>query len=515
MRLKSAKRVPRPAARALAALAALAALLFAPVLVGGRIFYERDIHLWFWGQTETLVRCVAAGSWPVWDPYLAFGHPLWANPGAQVLYPLTWLNLLVQPPTFYTLYVVSHCLFAGLGTWYFGRRIGLGFGAALAAAAFWTASGPFLSFAGLWQHYAGLAWLPWVLLAGERAWSEPSARRSLGWGAAAAGQALTGSADMCLMTGVVCAAWLLLRARLLDGPSVTRRLAAAAGALLWAAALGAALWMPAVELLERVRRIAISPAAIAEWSLHPASLGQLLFPLPPQQLPLRPELSQALFDGRGEPLLASLYLGLSLVPLVALAFGGRQRRSAVILAVIGGGALLVALGHHTPLLAALLHIPPLRMLRYPSKALGPAAFAWAMLAGLGLQAWGSDERARRTPAVVAGAGATLIAAALGGFVLFRPGAVAQAVLSADPDVRSRLLSVGVALLFAAVLAATATLLVASRARAAPMALAALAVLDLVVAQRGVNPTAPAALARPPPTLGAIDRGPTTRVFAFS
>jgi membrane protein YfhO len=515
MHLKSAKRGPRPAARALVALAALAVVVFSPVLAGGRVFYERDIHLWFWGQAETFVRCVAAGSWPVWDPYLAFGHPLWANPGAQVLYPLTWLNLLVQPPRFYTLYVVSHWLFAGLGTYLFGRRIGLGFGAALAAAAFWTVSGPFLSFTSLWQHYAGLAWLPWVLLAGERAWSEPSARRSLAWGAAAAGQALTGSADMCLMTAVVCAAWLLPRARPHDGPPRGRRLAAASGALLWAAAFGAASWVPALELLARVRRAAISPAAIAEWSLHPASLGQLLLPLRPQQLPLRPDLGQALFDGRGEPLLASLYLGLSLVPLVILAFTGSERRSALILALIGGGAVLVALGHHTPLLVALLHIPPLRMLRYPSKALGPASFAWALLAGLGLEAWRGGDRSRRTPAVLAAGGAALVAAALGALALLRPDAVERSLLAADADVRPTLLRAAGSLLFAALLAGTAAALAAGRARAAPIAAAAVAVLDLVVAQRGVNPTAPAALARAPATLGAIERGPATRVFAFS
>src|SRR5437867_1108837 len=258
MRLKSAKRVPRPAARALAALAALAALLFAPVLVGGRIFYERDIHLWFWGQTETLVRCVAAGSWPVWDPYLAFGHPLWANPGAQVLYPVSWANLLVQPTTFYTLYVVFHYLFAGFGTYLLGRRIGLGFPAALAAAAFWISSGPFLSFVSLWQHYAGLAWMPWVLLAGERAWAEPSSRRAMVWGLAAAGQALAGSVDACLMTAVVSAAWLLPRASGERSPAPGRRLVAAAGALAWAVVLSAALWVPAAELLRQVRRSAIA-----------------------------------------------------------------------------------------------------------------------------------------------------------------------------------------------------------------------------------------------------------------
>jgi hypothetical protein len=505
-----------PAVRALFALGALAALLFAPVLFAGRIFYARDIHLWFWGQAETFVRCLAAGSWPVWDPYLAFGHPLWANPGTQVLYPVTWAHLLVRPAMFYTLYVVAHFLFAGVGTYLLGRRIGLGFPAALGAAAFWTSSGPFLSFASLWQHYAGIAWMPWVLLAGELVWSEPSATRALAWGSAAAGQALAGSVDSCVMTAVVSAAWLLPRALPCRWPQFGRRLAATAGALAWSVALTAALWMPAVELLRRLRRAAMSPAAVAEWSLHPAGLGQLWLPLLPHQFPLRPEVRNALFDGRGEPLLGSLYLGLSLLPLIPAAFAARWRRAALILAGIGGGALLVALGHHTPLLIALLEIPLARMLRYPSKAVVLAAYAWALLAGLGLDTWLRGDGRRRGPALVAGAVGSTFAAILGAFVLLRPHAVAAAVLAPGVDGPTVLAPVAASALFAALLGGSATALAISGARVAPFAVAGLAVLDLAVAQRALNPTAPAdVLTRPPMTLGAIERGPTTRVFAFS
>lgn len=49
-------------------------------------------------------------------PLFGFGQPLWANPGNQVLYPLTWLNLFFLPETYLTLYVVGHALWAALGT---------------------------------------------------------------------------------------------------------------------------------------------------------------------------------------------------------------------------------------------------------------------------------------------------------------------------------------------------------------------------------------------------------------
>ena len=170
---------------ALGVLALLTAALFGEILLG-RVLYERDIHLLFYGQAETLVRIVAAGAWPVWDPYLAFGQPLLANPGAQVLYPWTWLNFVAPPADSYDFYVVSHHLLSAFGMYWFAGKLGVSRPGALIAATLWSASGPFLSFVNLWQHFAGAAWIPWVLLAADRALSEPRVGRVLLWGAAVA-----------------------------------------------------------------------------------------------------------------------------------------------------------------------------------------------------------------------------------------------------------------------------------------------------------------------------------------
>jgi hypothetical protein len=234
----------------------------------------------------------------------------------------------------------------------------------------------------------------------------------------------------------------------------------------------------------------------------------------PGQLPLRPDIGNALFDGRGEPLLGSLYLGLSLLPLVTAAFGGHRRSAALILAGMGVAALFVALGHHTPLLAALLKIPFLRMFRYPSKAVVVTAFAWALLAGLGLDGWLRGGRGRG-PAL-AGVAGSLVAAGLATFVFLRPQAVAAAVLAPGVDGAAVLAPVAGSIFFAALLAGAVAVFAARAGRIALCAVAALAVLDLGVAQRSLNPTALAeTLGRPPITLSAIERRPTTRVFVFS
>jgi hypothetical protein len=50
------------------ALLALPLLVFSGAVFGGRIFFERDILAYWQPQVETLVRVVAQGSWPLWDP---------------------------------------------------------------------------------------------------------------------------------------------------------------------------------------------------------------------------------------------------------------------------------------------------------------------------------------------------------------------------------------------------------------------------------------------------------------
>ena len=106
-------------------LVGLVLLLFHEVVFGGRVLYERDIHLIWAAQADAFVRIVAAGAWPVWNPYVSFGQPLLANPNNQVLYPITWLNLLMRPETYYTLFVVSHLVLTGVGFHLLARRLGL------------------------------------------------------------------------------------------------------------------------------------------------------------------------------------------------------------------------------------------------------------------------------------------------------------------------------------------------------------------------------------------------------
>ena len=525
----SARSAPRRAGPwAAVAIAALALALYPDAVFRGRAFYERDVHLVWHAQVEAFVRAVLSGSWPVWNPYLSFGHPMLANPHTQVLYPFTWLNLILRPTTFYTVFVVAHTAFAGWGLFLLARRLGLSTPAAWVAAACWMASGPFLSLGNMWIQMAGASWVPWVLLAGEHALASRAAVPMLLWGGAVALQLLAGSPDMSVMTVAAAAAraawWLWPRAGRWPDPRDVVRVAAAAA---FAVLLSAGLWLPALDLTRQAARWSLGSTR-AVWSVHPLGLAEIVSPVPLTDLPLNAGARGILYDG-GAPLVRSLYLGIPALALVAAALAGSAGavRRAVLVGLLG--AVVFALGRHTALYEiAVGLVPPLRMLRYPSKATALVAFAWAVLAGMGFDAWSRAEaipRRRWLSTVLAPVLALAAAGAAAAALLrWRPKAIGAVLLpphdlsagAADILAQASLrvaLTVGLA---AIVVAAAAIRLARPRAaRALAGAVAAVAILDLAAAGIHVNPTVPLEFYKlRPPILETVSQDDLSRLYVY-
>ncbi|HVQ28064.1 MAG TPA: hypothetical protein VMV21_00695, partial [Vicinamibacteria bacterium] len=374
--------------------------LFPGLVFGGRVLFERDVHQMLYGQYASFARTVHAGSLPVWDPWTGFGQPMLANPSAQVLYPPTWLCLVLSPETTYAVFVLLHLAVGALAMRALAERLGVSPLAAGLAGVLWVLSGPILSLVNLWHHLAGACLMPLVLLAADRALADRTLRSALHWGGAMGLQGLAGSLDMCLFTAALTAAWALHRftdrhdaERPKPGRWLVATVATACGMAL---AFAAGLLLPALDLLRASARAALAEDVRTFWSLHPALLLQLVLPVFPYELPLAPDLRKALFENR-EPFLASVYLGLAALPLVVLALLPRPRKHALVLSLIFGASALLALGRNGfayPALVAL--VPPLRSLRYPVKVTVLLAVAWALLAALGLDALREREGSPRS-----------------------------------------------------------------------------------------------------------------------
>jgi hypothetical protein len=515
-----------PGARSVAllagSLAALVAATFGGAAPASRVFFQRDVHTWWEAHAAVLRRVVAERALPLWNPWEGFGAPLLADASFQLAYPPAWLALVLSPPAHFKVLVAFHALLAGLGAAALARRLGLGRTGAGVAGAAYALSGPFLSGASLWHHYAGAAWLPWLLWALEGLVRRPGLATSLTLGLVGAAQVVAGSGDLCLAGGLLGGARLalhLLRAR----PARARlRALAWAGALAaaLALALGAVQWMPTAASARQGHRAALDARTNTYWSLHPASLADLAVPRLVSDLPLSEEARQALFEGR-EPLLGCLYAGV--VPLALAALGLAMRAPLALPAAAGLLFFVVAsLGRHTPVYSLLLGLPGFSLMRYPQKFLWPAALCLALLAAAGGHAWAAGwgdaarRRARRVALVLLLAVALLLAAA---WWVSGPGALSPWLDTAEPGRDAAPRTASLKLARSGLLAAVVALLLWRRAgrdharRATTLALLLLGAGDLVAVGRGTNPLAPRALLDHRPAVLARLAGEEVRVHA--
>jgi hypothetical protein len=520
--------LPAPDLAAGAVLLAAVLFLFQDAVFGDRVFYYRDIHLQWQPQTEAFVRSIAAGSWPLWNPDRCFGQPLLANPNTQILYPPTWLNLVIKPWTYYTLYVVGHVLLCGVGVYALGRRLGLSRPASLLAGTLTMASGPLLSLTNLWNHLAGAAWVPWIVLAADAACTTRKAADAALWGAALAAPVFAGSLEAALVGSalVVGCCWPRLEAGSAFGPHNRRLAFCALAAVLMALALSASQWLPSLELAGRSARASLPLAVRTSWSIHPSSLVEAVLPVRLDDLPFRNEVRAALFESR-ESFLHSLYLGLAALGLVVTAVvSGPRKGLARGLAVVALCGLALSLGKHTPvygLVEAL--VPPLKSLRYPAKAILLPTFAWALLAGIGLDELVAQVRARGERAVLLCEAAMAAILALAGTAIWllwsRTEELGSALLSREitrrpfgevfaPDARRVLVGAGLAL--------GLLLIVFVRQRLGKgygIALLLVAAADPLAAHRDLTPYAARELYTfAPAALASAKKGEHSRVYVY-
>lgn len=396
---------------------ALVLLVYAPVLPGDRTFFYRDIYAFWTALAAGFRRVVGAGGLPLWTPYPSFGLPLLADPGNQVLYPFTWLNLWLHQVEWYKAFALFHAFVAAVGARALARSLGMGRLAAFAAGGLFMASGPFQSALSHTVHFTGAAWMPWLVWAALRALARGGRSGSLVLGVFAALQVLTGSGDLLLIAALCAAPFVALWAIRARASASTFRKGALslAGGLVLGALLSAAQWLPTVALLPQTMRADPLPGSQTYWSLHPASVAELLVPRVLSDLPVDEPARRELYEGR-EPFWACLYLGAAALVLTAAGLdgSGEARASGLGLTL----AVVASLGRFTPLYPFLAAVTPLAFVRYPIKYTLAVGLFWALLAARGVDASRREGGARR-----ASVGVLLLVAALamaGGLILARP-----------------------------------------------------------------------------------------------
>lgn len=372
--------------RAAAALALGWLVLVLPIFFG-RSYWYRDQSLYVYPLRIALRERLLRGELPLWNPALGLGRPFFGFILPAVLDPLNAM-LLLPVPFGQDLYNASHLLLAAVGAYAWLRALAcerpaaalgamvFAYGSVLASMA--TSLGPYL-----W----GNAWIPWSLLLLVRA-SRDEGRAAFARRAIALGLCLAET----LFSGDPMAVWFaalagLAQAMALDGaPRRRRALAALACGGVVSLGLTAVQLLPALHLAHELRPDGVGAANAGYFSLHPRRLLEVITASPwgpPFSMPWH---LQHLRDAvESQPFVTGLYPGVVALSLVAFALAGRPLRRAFPFAVLGVGALLLALGRHTPAWALWYQVVlPARFFRYPEKYLVLFGLALAPLAALGL-----------------------------------------------------------------------------------------------------------------------------------
>ncbi|MFP4396425.1 MAG: hypothetical protein ACLFTI_14305, partial [Anaerolineales bacterium] len=149
-------------------------------LLAGWVIATGDLHTYFFPYWTAAARAFQAGHLPLWNPHLFAGAPLLANSQVGVFYPLNWPLWLLSGPTLpgmvrtLHLSVVLHLMLAALATYGLARRWRMAAGAAALAGLLYAGSGYLGVQTEHLNQLQGLAWLPLVLLPGDRrGWPAP------------------------------------------------------------------------------------------------------------------------------------------------------------------------------------------------------------------------------------------------------------------------------------------------------------------------------------------------------
>lgn len=412
-----------------AAAACLALVPLLPAFTGRRVFFVRDLSLFFWGRYLWLRRAWLSGEWPLWDPHVGGGQAAYSDALHQMFLPPAALARLAGDEVLgFNLWVALPFPLAALGAWAFLSRRFSPFGALLGAVAFGLC-GPVVSTG----NFPNLSWcvaaMPWVLWMADRVLSEPAPRNVALLALVVAAQCLAGEPVTLFATLVLALGYAATVAP--AGGEPPRRLRS-----LLAFTVGSALGIA----LAGVQMIPMASAALLAgrgesitadlWSLRPTALletvwlhlfGNYFAVQSLEDLPWMP----LVYTGR-EPLLFSIYFGTPLLALTVFGLAGRAGRGWRAFWVAAGFfSLIASFGAYTPVFPILRdHVPPFGAFRFPVKYIMVAALAVAAGAATGwdsLVAWRSipvgarDERRVRRARRLALALAAAVGLAAGAF----------------------------------------------------------------------------------------------------
>jgi hypothetical protein len=336
---------------------------------------------------------IRQGELPTWNNLTGAGQPLLAQQQTAPLYPGTLITFLLPYWESLGLVAALKLVIAALGTYLFGRALGLGrLAAVLSGTAF--AFGTYMVSWLEHPHSNAYILLPWLMLLVERLMKRARLGDALALGCVGGLALLAGHPQSALIIALpasVLAAFRLGNSRRADGTSVSRPrvLALLVAALVLSLLLGAVMVLPFAEVVGQSYNIDRPNSPLA-WN----GIYGFFFP----EFWGRPDKFQLLGGPKNYPertmYVGALSTALALAGLVARRPSGDQ----IFFAVLGGVTLLALFD--TPLFDVVLNLPGVHSIIF-LRLLIVVSLCGAMLAGFGLQVLLDGDLLQRKRALAA------------------------------------------------------------------------------------------------------------------
>jgi hypothetical protein len=196
-----------------------------------------------------------AGEWPLWNPLLGNGAPLLANLQTGFFYPPNVLYFFLPVEHGLTLSIILHLILAGLFMYFYTRHTGLSPFAATLSALTYMFSGYLIGRTHFVTMVNAAAWIPLLLLLGEKIATRRAISNVLWLGLALAVQFLAGHAQLWFYSLWLIGAYIIFRswqdARNNNRQAEEKRpwLAVVQGGWRFGLAVGLAVLLAAVQFL--------------------------------------------------------------------------------------------------------------------------------------------------------------------------------------------------------------------------------------------------------------------------
>ncbi|MXX55368.1 MAG: YfhO family protein [Gemmatimonadetes bacterium] len=392
-------------------------VLFAEFIFSDRMLYGEDsLSLGYMARAYFAER-LNAGDFPLWSPRLLGGIPfLEAISAGDSVYPTSLLYLFIEPYRALGWKLVLHVLGGGFFMYGWARSLGLGRPAATLGGLAWLMAPVIvtLTLPGNDGKLMVASLAPLVFWAAESVLRSPSGRTAAGLAGAVALTSLTTQFQTAYFLFGTVGAYAVFRTVQLrkepgsgSGARRPRRALVPLAIFLGSAVVGAG--MAAVQLIpaaqyvtESSRRIATTVEATPQerlayassWSFHPEEVAALVVPEFVGNSAADADWGRNTYWGRNALKLNHEYLGVTVLALAILGFGGRRSRGLRwFMAGISLTWLLFALGAHTPVWRIFYEVVPgVSLFRVPSIAAFLVSFGVTTLFALGV-----DDLVRNGP----------------------------------------------------------------------------------------------------------------------